>query len=210
MDELLVRSHRARQAFFDSERPLLRKLVEEGQAPQALFIGCSDSRVVAESLTGSRPGDLFVVRVVGNIVPPYGSDQHGVQAAVDFAIEGLRVPQIVVCGHTECGGMRAVDSPDRTDMPGLAQWLRHARPARDRIEGLGLTGPERHLALVEENVRLQLEHLRSYPAVNRAIEEERLTIHGWVFDLKKLEMYWCDREGRFRLFAPEQAPAPLQ
>lgn len=200
IDELLILSHPARRAFLEQERERLEQLVRDGQAPHTLFIGCSDSRVVAESLTGSRPGDLFVVRVVANIVPPYGSGQHGIQAAVEFALENLNVPRIVICGHTECGGVRAIDTADFEAPPGLAAWLAYARPARDRIESRRLTGLERRRALVEENVRLQLEHLRTYPAVTRAVEDRRVTLHGWVFDLNRLEMRWCDDTGAFHDF----------
>lgn len=205
-DELLLRSHAARQTFLDTERELLERLVHEGQAPHTMFIGCSDSRVVAESLTGSRPGELFVVRLVANIVPPYGSGQYGVQAAVDFAVETLLVPRIVVCGHTECGGIRALDAPFNPQALALDTWLSYARPARERLGWRGSAHGDRDLALVEENVGLQLEHLRTYPSVARAIEEDRVKLHGWVFDMNRLQMRWCHPDGEFHVFITPDNP----
>jgi carbonic anhydrase len=170
--------YRENQALFD-------RLAIEGQSPQALFIGCSDSRVPPELLTGSGPGELFVLRHPANIVPLFGTGEMGSGAVIEYAVLRLRVGHVVVCGHTDCGAIRALDvPPDWAKESHIARWIEHARPARTKVEASGLPEESRHLATVRENVLLQLEHLRSYDPVREGERAGTLLLHGWVYHLE--------------------------
>ena len=203
-DTLLERSHGLRADFFEKEWELLDSLAQNGQFPDSMFIGCSDSRVVPEFLIGARPGDLFVVRVVANVVPPYGTGQNAVGAALEYAVQHLKVRHLILCGHTDCGGLKALDQPvDMAAEPAVASWLEFARPAQTHVDAQGLTGDDRHPAIVEANVLLQLENLQTYGAVRRALNENRLELHGWVYDLSRRQMRFYDvAQKRFVGFSP--------
>jgi carbonic anhydrase len=192
-DSILQRSYELRAKFFEDEQELLESLAQRGQSPDAMFIGCSDSRVVPESLLGARPGDLFVVRVVANIVPPHIAGQYAVGAAVEYAILHLKVKHLIVCGHTDCGGIKALDRPPAmTAEPSIAGWLKFARPAQKKVDARGAAGGDRHQAIVEENVRLQLENLQTHPAVRDALARQQIELHGWVYDLVRRQIYYHD------------------
>ncbi len=209
-DSVLERSQELRADFFENERELLDALAHEGQFPDAMFIGCSDSRVVPEALTGARPGDLFVVREVANIVPPYGTGQNAVGAALEYAILHLEVKHLIICGHTDCGGIKAMDHEvDMVAEPAIASWIEFARPAQTRVDARGSqTGDARHQAIVEENVLLQLENIQTYPAVRHALDENRVELHGWVFDLAERQLRYYDAsQGFFVLFSPPGSQA---
>jgi carbonic anhydrase len=208
-DHILERSHALRAEFFENEQELLDTLSQTGQSPDAMFIGCSDSRVVSELLTGARPGALFVARVVANIVPPYGTGQNAVGAAVEYAVLHLKVKDLIVCGHTDCGGIKALDHPvDMAAEPAIANWIEFARAAQSQVDARGLTGDARHQAIAEENVLLQLENLKTYEAVRRALDEDRVELHGWVYDLAELQIRYYDAdEGRFVTFSPSTTQA---
>jgi carbonic anhydrase len=208
-DPLLERSHAQRAEYFERERDLLASLASTGQFPEAMFIACSDSRVVPESLMGARPGDLFVVRVVANIVPPYGTGQNSVGASVEYAVRYLNIKHLVVCGHLDCGGIIALDTGvDMSAEPALSNWIEFGRPAQTHVDAQGLTGHERHQAIVEANVLLQMENLRTYPAVRRALAGNRLELHAWVYDLANCQMRFYDADlNRFVLFSPTTSRA---
>jgi carbonic anhydrase len=193
-DPILERSHALRTEFFENERELLDVLARQGQSPDMMFIGCSDSRVVPELLTGARAGDLFVARVVANIVPPYGTGQNAVGAALEYAVLHLQVKHLIICGHTDCGGIQALDHPlDMAAEPAIAGWIEFARPAQTQVDARGgLVDDARHRAIVEENVLLQLGNLQTYDAVRRALLENRLELHGWVYDLVEHQMSFYD------------------
>ncbi len=204
-DPILERSHALRTEFSENDQDLLDMLPRQGQSPDVMFIGCSDSRVVPELLTGARAGDLFVARVVANIVPPYGTGQNAVGAALEYAVLRLKVKHLILCGHTDCGGIKALDYPvDMAAAPASAGWIEFARPAQTQIDARGgLVDDARHRAIVEENVLLQLENLQTYDAVRRALVENRLELHGWVYDLAKRQMSFYDAtQGSFVNFAP--------
>jgi len=130
-------------------------LATEGQRPQVLFITCSDSRVAPELITSAELGDLYVVRAMGNLVPPFGTGEVGIGAALEHAIFHLRVRHLVVCGHTQCGCLQALDTPpDWSREPHISRWIEHARPARTKAEASGLPAQEQPLATVRENVLL--------------------------------------------------------
>jgi carbonic anhydrase len=193
-EKVLAGARRSRQVFEDN-RALYEALATQGQSPKVMFVGCSDSRVVPELITGTEPGDLFVVRNVANIVPPFGVGEAGPGAAVEYAVLHLGVEHLVVCGHTDCGGIKALDHPaDWSREPHIARWIENARPAQTQVQAGGLPPEERHLATVRENVLLQLEHLRSYDAVRDAERSGKLALHGWVYTLES---------GALERFVPE-------
>jgi carbonic anhydrase len=185
------------EAYYRENQELFEHLATQGQSPEALFIGCSDSRVPSELLSRVDPGDLFVTRNLANIVPPYGTGEMGVGAVVEYAVLHLHVKHIVVQGHTDCGGIRVLDQPpDWSREPHIARWIDHARPAKTKVEASGLPEDERHLATVRENVLLQLEHLRSYDPVREGERAGALDLHGWVYHLEA---------GTFEAYDPEAA-----
>ncbi|MCE9582606.1 MAG: carbonic anhydrase [Planctomycetes bacterium] len=167
-----------------------------GQSPDALFIACSDSRVVPNLFASTEPGDLFVIRNPGNLIAPCGADGHSVSdeseaGAIEFAVEGLKVRDVIICGHSDCGAMRWLTGEGPSiPAPHLDAWLRHANPCRDAFRsGTRMPGewsPTNHLSQL--NVLCQLENLRTYPVVRKAIAEKRLGLHGWYFDIARAEV----------------------
>ncbi|MBA3538189.1 MAG: carbonic anhydrase [Deltaproteobacteria bacterium] len=187
-----------RAEYFAGEADFLRNLASAGQKPSALYIGCSDSRVVPELLTSSRPGELFVVRNIANVIPVLESADSSVGAAVDYAVEKLGVPHIIVCGHDGCGGVKAaIEGIDQlTSLASLHEWLQGVVPAVATVRKLGLTGDELTRAAVEENVLTQMDNLISFPSVARGLAAGTLALHGWVFDLAEgaLRVYDVDTQ----------------
>ena len=205
MVDHLIQGHKAfLQKHVGDERDFLSHLAAEKQSPDALFVGCSDSRVIPELLTTSSPGALFVVRNIANLIPPYEHPHASVGAALEYAVGHLHVPHLVVCGHFGCGGVKAVvDGTEHLEnSPSLRAWLEVARPgveaARDGDGGLEGWWPR----AVEANVVHQLENAITYPVVIDALAKGDLELHGWVYDLHSLELRVCDaREGVFALAA---------
>jgi len=170
-----------------------------GQRPEALFITCADSRIDPCLLTQTKPGELFICRVIGNIVPPYPDAIGGVSATVEYAAGVLRVPEIIVCGHTDCGVMKGALNPDALGVyPNVAAWLRYAN-VKHREE---TPTPEFLLALTEHNVVSQLTNLRSHPSVAAHLAEGDLALHGWVYHIGPGTVTVYDEETRTFL-APE-------
>ncbi|WP_426285020.1 carbonic anhydrase [Luteibacter sp. E-22] len=166
------------------ERQHLFDELAEGQSPHTLFITCADSRVVPEMITQTQPGELFVCRNIGNIVPGYGEMLGGVSAVVEYAVMVLGVRHIVICGHTDCGAMKGLLNPDSTkDLPTVEAWLRNAQAAKSAVFARKLEGAEAMQAVIEENVRLQLTHVRTHPAVAAALANDAITLQGWVYDI---------------------------
>jgi carbonic anhydrase len=146
--------------------------------PSTLFIGCSDARVMPELITSREPGELFVIRTAGNLVPAHGQGADGVAASVEYAVAVLGVRRIVVCGHSACGAMTALaEDHDLTAAPAVADWLQHADVARARA------GNGDVAELVRGNVIAQLVNLATHPAVARSLADRTITLHGWVFDI---------------------------
>lgn len=207
MQKLIAGVHEFRQKEFGRFKALFRRLSREGQNPHTLFITCSDSRVLAELMTQSQPGDLFVVKNAGNIVPAASvkGDTNSTAAAIEFAVDGLKVTDVVICGHTQCGAMHALVErnvdPDR--MPHLARWIESAAPVRrvldERYQHLTAT-EDRVTAAAEENVLFGLENLRTYPCVARRLEEGSLQLHAWFFKIASAELFAFDPEAQ--QFAP--------
>jgi carbonic anhydrase len=212
----LLRGHdEFRRKYLGDERDFLQHLASAGQSPAAIYIGCSDSRVVPEVLTASSPGDLFVVRNVANLVPRLEHTDASVGAALEYAVGHLHVPHLIVCGHVGCGGIGAVIEglEHVASMPSLHEWLELARPAVEHARETGLTGDELWQRAVEENVVEQLEHVLSYRSVGDALVCGELQLHGWVYDLHTLELTVLDREtGAFeparRILERSAPPSP--
>ena len=173
-----------REAF--PQRSALYKQLATSQRPRTLFISCSDSRLVPELVTQQEPGELFVIRNAGNIVPSYGPEPGGVSATIEYAVAALNVADIVICGHSDCGAMTAIASCKCLDhMPAVASWLRYAdsakvvnearahRSTRDKVD-----------SMVRENVIAQLANLKTHPSVRLALEQGRVALHGWVYDIE--------------------------
>jgi len=191
-----------RDDVFPEQEELFKRLAH-AQYPQAMIITCADSRVVPDLITQASPGDLFVCRNVGNVVPPYGQMNGGVSTAIEYAVMALKVKHIIICGHSDCGAMKAVlDPPVLEKMPTVKSWLRHVETARTVVEhhkdcGCGQDGG---LAfLTEENVIAQLDHLRTHPSVASGLASGQLQIHGWIYDIEKCDIKAYDASlGRFR------------
>jgi carbonic anhydrase len=183
------------QETYRENRELFERLATQGQSPEVLVIGCSDSRAPAELITQIEPGDLFVLRNVANIVPPYGSGEMGVGAVVEYAVLHLQVKHIVVIGHTDCGGIQALNEPPNLSRePHIARWIEYARPAQTKVEASGLPQEQWPLAIVRANVVLQLEHLRSYDPVRDGEGGGKLALHGWVYHLETGEFERYDEQ----------------
>ncbi|RZT11640.1 carbonic anhydrase [Mycobacterium sp. BK558] len=169
---------RFQQDVFPTKAELFAHL-DTHHVPTTLFIGCFDARVVPELITTAEPGELFVIRTAGNLVPAYTPEPEGVAASIEYAVNALAVQDIVVCGHSRCGAMTALaQGHDLSDTPAVAAWLQYADASRARTATAGDV-----TALVRQNVHAQLANLATHPSVARASAEGKLSLHGWVFDI---------------------------
>ena len=195
-DEIVNRLRRFQTRYFPRLRSQFRNLVEQGQHPTVLFIGCSDSRVLPYLIMDSGPGELFIVRNVGNFVPPYDASHgyHGTAAAVEFAVLNLGISEIIVCGHSHCGAVRALYTDPPAEARHMTKWLDLGRDAV-----LPVTLSEEALRRTEQrSVALQLERLMDYPMVRRRVEEGRLYLRGWHYLIEEGKVLVLDVEsGRF-------------
>lgn len=186
---------------YPNQKALFQQL-SDVQHPQAMFIGCSDSRVIPELFTQQDPGALFVVRNAGNIVPPYGVAPSGVSASIEYAVAVLGVPDIVICGHSGCGAMTAIlrGSDQLEALPEVAGWLHFADAARSIVADHHAIADDKerlHL-LIRENVLAQLGNLRTHPTVAAAIKRKEVRLHGWVYDIVTAKVTTYDAEnGQF-------------
>ena len=219
MQKLVQGIHRFRNDVFSAKQRLFERLVE-GQQPLALFITCSDSRIDPALLTQTEPGELFILRNAGNIVPPYGTINGGEAATIEFAVRALGVKDIVICGHSHCGAMSGLLAPEKLDdLPAVRDWLAYADSTRRIMQEnhQDLSEATARLATtVEENVLVQLEHLRTHPSVAVALARKELNIHGWVytFETGQVFAYHPDREQYFPIdpasFQPSGASRYMQ
>ena len=187
-----------RNVKFKENEERFKKLVAEGQSPRALFIGCSDSRVMPNMITGSGPGDLFIVRNIGNFVPPFrpDDDYHATASAIEYAVTSLEVSDIIVCGHSDCGAIKACFqklTPTEENIHTI-RWLQLGAPARRMaLDALPEESFEAQRDFAEKvSVVLQLENLLSYPAVKRRVDEGTLFLHGWHYNLATGEILYFD------------------
>jgi len=195
-DELLQRLRRFHDDYFPGAQDQFHTLVQDGQHPTILFIGCSDSRLVPYLLTGAGPGELFMVRNVGAFVPPHdgSAGYHGTAAAIEFAVLRLSIDRIIVCGHSHCGGIRALYEEPTPQATNLAAWLELGREATLPVQ----VTPEALLRTEQRSVVLQLERLMGYPMVRERVEARRLALHGWHYVIEDGEVHVFDvRSGSF-------------
>lgn len=179
---------------FPEKKALFERLAK-GQAPEALFITCSDSRIETGLITQTDPGELFICRNAGNIVPPHDTHTGAMTASIEFAVAALKVPHIVICGHTHCGAMKGALNLGALDsMPHVRDWLAHTRAAVEIVEAIGpdMDDTARLQALTEQNVLIQLNHLRTHPAVAKALALGEVQLHGWVYDIEDGEVLAYD------------------
>lgn len=192
---------RFRENYFGSNRELYEQL-KQGQHPRALVVGCSDSRVDPAILMGSDPGDIFAVRNVANLVPPCeeGGGLHGVSAALEFAVCSLEVEHIIVLGHSQCGGIRALmEGACGCENGGfIANWMRIAKPARDKVEAELPHKPFdiRTRACEQASVLLSLDNLMTFPWIRQRVEAGTLHLHGWYFDIGQGELLGYSPAGK--------------
>ncbi len=195
MQKLVEGIHQFQKNLFSEDQKLFETLVE-GQNPLALFITCSDSRIDPNRLTQTKPGELFIQRTAGNIVPPYGSVFAGEAATIEYAVSALKVRDIIICGHSHCGAMSGLLNPESVQkMPAVKAYLDHAEATRRIVEEnyTHLTDPEKRLTLtVEENVLVQLESLRTHPSVAAAVGRGDLKLHGWVYKFETGDVFAFD------------------
>jgi carbonic anhydrase len=205
IESILQGLKRFKKRVYPKHRDLFHKLAL-GQRPEALFITCADSRIDPCMLTQTQPGELFICRVIGNVVPRYPRTMGGVSATIEYAVGVLGVGDIIVCGHTDCGVMKGVLNPKTLEpLPSVTAWLRHAQPARLAAEkSMGqLRDSEFLLALTELNVIEQLKNLRTHPSVAAHLRQGSLRLHGWVYHIGKglVTAYNSDR----KKFSPTRA-----
>jgi carbonic anhydrase len=198
MQTLVEGAHYFQNIGFKQQEKLFTRLANE-QKPVACFITCSDSRIDPNLITNAQPGQLFIVRNVGNIVPCYGTSNNGEMAAVEFAVTALGVKDIIVCGHTPCGAMKALLNPaSLSELPSVQSWLRHAdaTTAIMREHYTHLHDDQLATATAEENVLVQLEHLRTLPSVASRVTRGLLGLHGWMYKIGTGEIYAYDADAK--------------
>jgi carbonic anhydrase len=189
-----------RQTVLPKHRALFTELAN-GQKPEVLFITCSDSRIDPNLVTQSDPGDLFIIRNAGNIVPPHGRTAGGVIASIEYAVAVLGVAHIVICGHTHCGAMHGALNPEGLDgLPHVRDWLELSRAAVEVVKHShdGPLGKQHLRAVTEQNVLVQLAHLRTHPAVAARLATKRIQLHGWMYEIETGHLHAYDeRDQRF-------------
>lgn len=201
MQKLIDGIHEFKHSVFDSHKPLFEGLAQ-GQKPLALFITCSDSRIDPNLLTQTKPGELFVIRNAGNIVPRYNDVLAGEAATIEYAVKVLKVKDVIICGHSQCGAMGGLLTPDSlTELEAVKAWLTHAEATAKIIkENYGhLEDSAARLATtVEQNVLVQLDNLRTHPSVADAESAGDLKLHGWTYTFETGEVLAHEKEaGKF-------------
>ncbi|WP_347301996.1 carbonic anhydrase [Croceibacterium sp. TMG7-5b_MA50] len=188
---------------YKQQQELFHTLARNGQSPKYLMISCADSRVVPELITQANPGDLFVCRNAGNIVPPVAVKNGGVSSTVEFGVMALGVTEIIVCGHSDCGAMKGMFNPEALDaMPNVKAWLSYSETAMEVVKACygHLDKDGQVKALTQENVAIQLVHLQNHPSVAAGLAAGRLQLHGWYFDIESGSIQALDSNGSFREF----------
>lgn len=201
MKKLFEGLTRFRNEQYEEDAPLFQRLAS-GQDPDVLFITCSDSRVVPNLVTQTKPGDLFVIRNAGNMVAPYGAGDLSIAGTVEYAVDALKVKDIVVCGHAKCGAVTAILQPESLDtLPEVKRFLEQAATTRRLADKClsHLEGDARVRAAIQANVLVQMTNLRTHPSVAAALAEGRLNLHGWVYDFTNGSVVTYDpQEGTFQ------------
>jgi carbonic anhydrase len=190
MKKLLEGLSQFQQSVYPQQQSHFQRLASS-QSPEALFITCSDSRIVPSLITQTEPGDLFIIRNAGNIVPPYGEMQGGVSASIEYAVVALEVKYDVICGHTDCGAMKGILHPEKLgNMPVVAAWMHHGDAARRVVESAfpDLKGDDRLPAITRENVAAQLRNLMTHPCIAARMARGDLELHGWIYNIPRGEV----------------------
>jgi carbonic anhydrase len=214
LQQLISGIHQFQHKIFANERTFFERLAE-GQTPQALFITCADSRVNPNLITQTKPGELFIVRNIGNIIPPFSPNtaDGGTAAAIEYAVTQLNVDSIIVCGHSHCGAVHGLLHPQGLkSMPSVSGWLAHAESARRIVEEnyKELTDEHRLNIAVQENVLCQVENLRTHPAVAVRMSRGDLQIYGWVYKLETGQVFaYSPETGQFTSVC-ENVPVPVE
>jgi carbonic anhydrase len=203
--ERLIEGHKRFLAEVFPARRNQFKLLADRQAPEWLFITCCDSRVVPDLILGTGPGDLFIERNIGNVVPVGGHDMDGVSATIEYAVDVLHVKSAILCGHSDCGALKAaLNKKSLEKLPKASRWLHHVDAAFTHRQPLNpADGEQAELgALIRGNVVAQLHNLREQPSVARAVAAGNLTVHGWYYDILtgRIEQY-DEAGGKFALLA---------
>ncbi len=192
--------HHFQSKIFLSHKELFERL-SQGQTPDALFITCSDSRINPCLITQTDPGDLFILRNAGNIIPPYGAANGGEGATIEFAVSGLGIKDIIVCGHSHCGALEGLLDPQKvSQMPALSSWLAHADATKRIVTEnyAGLDSDELLNVAMQENVLVQIENLRTHPAVAVRLARAELNLHAWTYKIQTGEVFsYRPNEGQF-------------
>jgi carbonic anhydrase len=186
MEKIVRGIHHFQSTTFAAHRELFESL-SQGQQPDTLLITCSDSRVAPDLLMQTQPGDIFVLRNAGNLIPPYGAANGGEGATIEYAVAALGVRHALVMGHSSCGAMKGLLNPEAlADMPLVTEWLKHADATRRVVEECypDLEGDDLLNAAIKENVLVQLDNLRTYPKVAALMAKGELTLHGWIYEIQ--------------------------
>jgi len=212
MQKIIHGIHQFRANVFLPQRERFEQLARKRQTPQAFFITCSDSRIDPCLITQTEPGDLFILRTVGNIIPPYRNDPCGEAATIEYAVGALEIPNIILCGHTHCGAIQNLLDPKKvSDLPAVAARFAHAEATRRIVlERYAHLDPDTATALaVQENVLVQLNHLRTHPRVAAGLARGNLHLHAWVYALESGEVLAYDPAGGSFTPLAEEGPLPM-
>jgi carbonic anhydrase len=204
-----------RKNLTEENRALFAKLAL-GQKPDALFIACSDSRVVPNLFASTNPGDLFVLRNMGNLIPPFSANirESCASAALEFSVFSLKISNIIVCGHSECGAMQALmQGTDPICCPHITSWLEYGKDSLDRVNN-GFTvnaALAKHNQISQVNVLQQMDHIMSYPFVKERVANKQLRVHGWWFDIAHADVYCYEQSlNQFVLIDEQEAALILE
>jgi carbonic anhydrase len=210
MEKILEGLYRFQKDVYPKRRRHFESLANR-QNPDVLFITCSDSRIDPNLLTQSQPGELFIIRNAGNIVPPYGEMQGGVSATIEYAIVALGIRNVVICGHSDCGAMKGVLHPEKVaEMPTVAAWLRHGDAARRVVEEAypDLQGEDRLPAVTRENVAAQLRNLSTHPCIAARQARNEMKLHGWIYNIHTGDVQIYQWQSHSFVALPEAANPP--
>ncbi len=208
MKEYAKGNREFQKVYFKNHEHELIELARKGQSPKALFIGCSDSRVIPDLIIQTKPGDLFVLRNAGNFVPPYKPDEdyHATASGIEYAVSVLGVEEVIICGHTHCGACRALyDEIEDPSLIHVKKWLSLGKDAkRNAINTLGYSGVTEELLRLTERLSVlsQIENLLTYPYVKKLVDKQKLHIHGWHYDIEDGSINYYDAQsGEFKVLA---------
>lgn len=203
MEQLIKGLHEFQTNYFSTHRELFARL-SLGQHPRVMFITCSDSRINPHLITQTEPGELFILRNVGNIIPPYGATNGSEAAAIEYAIQALGIENIILCGHSHCGAIKGLLQLNKLAdrMPLVCDWLKHAEATRQVIKEnyKQLSGESLVSVAIQENVLTQIENLRTYPAIRAKLRAGKLHIHAWIYQIETGEVFaYSPSDGQFVL-----------